>query len=1193
MLAWRYIGLVLLLQCLFWSSSLLAAEREQVTLPRFPSLSPDGGTIVFSWHGNLWRVPVTGGDAQPLTRHRFDDLHSSWSPDGQWLVFTSMRDGYLNLWRMRPDGSGLSQLTHSDRHIRHPAYQQDTNGTQVILFSSLLEADVYRDERAYVIGESGGEPRRLHDAFGSEPRLSPDGQRLLFTRGGYYHGWHRRGYRGPDSMNVWLHDRRTGTYEALTERTGDDGSARWLNDEQILFLSDRSTGRVNLYRKDLSSDIDEAVPLTAFEDRDVQSYDVSLDGRIAIVHVWDRLYRLDLSEAESAPVALSIRASDDAHDEYQLLRIDREVTEAQMSPDGQVMAYVAHGRIYVRHMEQHSVARSVTPETHARHRDLQWAPDGTRLYFVSDADGTESIYEARVRLTRRELAEQSGQPSAASTEITFASDDSAQESAPLQPMIANQAGPPGGDRGVYVAAEDPEDPFAPVDPGLPAEPPIDPEPAAPPLLVEPLPLVPTAPVVTEEPSEPAPQAEPKRPRSGPLDPSRWHDAVRFSVHPVVQSRYNDRSVSPSPDGRQLAFRRGRGDLMVLDLRNGRERQLVAGWDSNLHWRWSPDSRYIAYVQNDLNFSANIFLVPADASHAPVNVTRHPRNDLNPRWSADGRKLTFLSNRSGNSYDVYRVYLDPELARYGERQRHTYYREARERAQRARPLPVDRAAEQNSAAFRLTAADLESAWRRTAAVTSHPANQSQNEMTPGGDRYLFNAGAEGLVIMNWDGSERRRLGSAANVQHVNLTGDRAVYINSGRVGVINLSNGNHQHPDISDQIRIDLREQALQKYREVSRVIREGFYRDDMKGLDWDALVADYEVLIRSARTSSEFSDIVNRLLGELSASHTGISNPGLASGLRQPSGRLGVDYQPVALSGGQLGFRVTSVLPGGPAEQADAIRLQEGDIITEVESRPFFSNDTLQERLRGTVGQEVLMSFVRREGRRSVEYQSLITPIDYAGMARLKYDAFRAESEALVHELSAGRIGYIHIQAMNQASLEAFQSDLYAAAFGREGLIIDVRNNGGGHTTDRILTSIMAPDHAYTLPAGADPTLTGHYPQDRLDAPRYTLKMNMLVNEKSYSNAEILAHAFSTLDRGTLVGQQTYGGVISTGSYPLVDGATVRRPFRGWYLQDGTDMEHQGAVPDLLVPQRPEDEVAGRDRQLERAVEDLLSRLDD
>jgi tricorn protease len=101
----------------------------------------------------------------------------------------------------------------------------------------------------------------------------------------------------------------------------------------------------------------------------------------------------------------------------------------------------------------------------------------------------------------------------------------------------------------------------------------------------------------------------------------------------------------------------------------------------------------------------------------------------------------------------------------------------------------------------------------------------------------------------------------------------------------------------------------------------------------------------------------------------------------------------------------------------------------------------------------------------------------------------------------------------------------------------------------------------------------------------------MLCNEKSFSNAEIVSHAFKTLGRGPLVGQKTYGGVISTGAFSLVDGTTVRQPFRGWYLPDGRDMENNGAEPDILVPQTPKDESAGVDRQLEAAVAALLERI--
>jgi tricorn protease len=180
---------------------------------------------------------------------------------------------------------------------------------------------------------------------------------------------------------------------------------------------------------------------------------------------------------------------------------------------------------------------------------------------------------------------------------------------------------------------------------------------------------------------------------------------------------------------------------------------------------------------------------------------------------------------------------------------------------------------------------------------------------------------------------------------------------------------------------------------------------------------------------------------------------------------------------------------------------------------------------------------------------------------------------------------------MDQPSLDDYERDLYAAAHGKDGLIIDVRNNGGGWTADRLLSSIMVQPHAYTIPRGGDPARKWHYPVDRLFIQRYSLPINMLVNEKSFSNAEITAHAFRTLKRGTLVGQQSYGGVISTGSESLIDGTTVRTPGRGWYLPDGTDMEMHGAMPDIVVPQTPEDESTSHDTQLETAVADLMKRL--
>jgi tricorn protease len=269
-----------------------------------------------------------------------------------------------------------------------------------------------------------------------------------------------------------------------------------------------------------------------------------------------------------------------------------------------------------------------------------------------------------------------------------------------------------------------------------------------------------------------------------------------------------------------------------------------------------------------------------------------------------------------------------------------------------------------------------------------------------------------------------------------------------------------------------------------------------------------------------------------------------------------------------------------------------GDVITAIDSTPFSSADTIESRLTGRINEEILLTVRRKLGDgEPTSFDVLTTPVGWNEERQLKYRALRRRRAELVSEWTNGRVGYIHIQAMGQEALDVFERDLFAAAEGKDGLIIDVRDNGGGWTTDRLLSSIMVQPHAYTIPRGADAGDTGHYPQDRLFIQRYSLPINMMCNENSYSNAEIISHAFKTLKRGTLVGTETFGAVISTGGTALIDGTFVRLPFRGWFLLDGTDMEDAGAVPDIIVEQTPDAEASGDDVQLRAAVDDLLKRL--
>ena len=1258
-----------------------AVADTDVTLPRYPAVSPDGEHVVFSWRGDLWKVSTDGGRAMRLTSHPADETRAVWSPDGRHLAFMSNRDGYGNIWRMRADGSDIRRVTDLDRTCTVTDWAE-VDGEERILFHAVLEADVYREFRPYHVSPEGGPVERVHDAFGSQPRVAPDGRRILFARGGYYDGWERRHYRGAENQDLWIFDPADGSFTRLTEWEGNDGKSQWASNSSVLYLSDRADRTVNLFRRRIDQPEDRATRITRFDGRDIHDWTLSRDGSTAILMSWDSLYRLDLDRPGATPREIKITAIQDSRDTQEFVSVGTNVTDAALSPDGTVMAMVAYGEIWVREMGDDGRARRVT-RSHAREDGVAWSPDGLHLYFTSDRDGTESIYRASVARTRGEVKD--AFDTALGRETEEAEEPAAEpapEPAAAEPVAASPADPVSGEwRGQVVlpdvgdvefvmdlALEDGGRVTGTLDAGESGTGTIrgryDAESGDVTLTItlgdgmtiglqariaessmngtalyagRPVEVRATrtlapsgggaVPPPASEPAggdDPAEQDEDakddeKEEQDPALDPGRWRDAIEFTIEPVVARLSNDRDPMPSPDGLHLLFRGIRGNLHLKDLATGEITTLLEHWDRGVDPVWSPCSRYVAWSVNDLNFNADIWIHELGSDEPPVNVTRHPDNDGSPSFSADGRLMAFVSERVDEEFDVWVVALDESIEALRGPDLEAYWEEARKAARARKPLePMtieDRAAKAAEAAAKaeedegaeaderpFTRDDLESAYLRLRRLTSLEGNESQAMIIPSGERIVFSASglAAGLHSVKWNGSDRQSLGGWGRIVAPTLTGDRLVVLSGGQAQTVPPTGGRRETASFRDRILVDLEQQASQKFLEAARALGEGFYHPEMNGVNWARLTREYHELARGAFTSDEFNWVANRFIGELNASHMGIRAPGdVETPLRELRGRLGVTTRVVDDGAGR---EVVSIMPRSPAALGE-MAMRVGDVIVAIEGEPIGPRDTIEGRLRGRVGEETIVT-VRRtlseedsEARagETVRLDLLLTPTSAGAIRGLGYDAWVAERKRLVEEWSDGRLGYIHIQGMNQPSLDVFERDLFAAAEGKEGLIVDVRDNGGGWTTDRLLSSIMVQSHSWTLPRGADWDTEGrYYPQDRLFIQRYIQPMNLLCNEKSYSNAEIISHAFKTLDRGTLVGQQTHGSVISTGGTRLIDGTSVRMPFRGWFIDDGTgrDMELNGAMPDIVVPQTPQDEVRGEDAQLRAAVEDLLGRLE-
>ncbi len=277
------------------------------------------------------------------------------------------------------------------------------------------------------------------------------------------------------------------------------------------------------------------------------------------------------------------------------------------------------------------------------------------------------------------------------------------------------------------------------------------------------------------------------------------------------------------------------------------------------------------------------------------------------------------------------------------------------------------------------------------------------------------------------------------------------------------------------------------------------------------------------------------------------------------------------------GLKVRDVLPGGPAEQKKS-HIEAGEVVLSVDGKDVNPKTDLTEVLNGPASRDVVLKVRGADGK---EREVTLRPISYVQARSLLYDKWLADNRKAVERLSDGKLGYVHISAMAMPSFYKFEEELYAVGYGKEGLVIDVRENGGGSTADHLLTALTQPVHAVAVPRGGGPG----YPSDRTVYTNWNKPIVVLCNQNSFSNAEIFSHAIKTLKRGRLVGVPTAGGVVSTGAAPVMDVGMIRLPFRGWFLRDdGQDMELNGAVPDQIVWPGLEEMPRGKDVQLETAV---------
>ena len=386
-----------------------------------------------------------------------------------------------------------------------------------------------------------------------------------------------------------------------------------------------------------------------------------------------------------------------------------------------------------------------------------------------------------------------------------------------------------------------------------------------------------------------------------------------------------------------------------------------------------------------------------------------------------------------------------------------------------------------------------------------------------------------------------------------------------------------------RVIVDPGDEWIQMYEEAARLIRRHFWVQDMAGIDWDAVVARYRPLAERVATRTELHDLIWELHGELGTSHAYVlpDLPGAPSAERM--GHLGVDLRRDI--DGQ--WRITGVPTAEPSvpgsrSPLESVGVQVGDAVESIDGRPVDPVIGPGPLLVGAARKLVEVGLRNAAGLRRAEAVTLL-----ADERPLRYHAWVAANRTTVRARTSGRVGYLHVPDMVPPGWGELHRDLRIES-GLDGLLCDFRGNRGGHTSQLVLERLSGVISAWENPRGFD---ASPYP---VDAPRGPIVG--LCDQHAGSDGDIVSIGFRQRNLGPLVGTRTWGGVIGIDlRYRLADGTMVTQPRYAMWFEGGAGwtVENYGVAPDVEVAIAPQDWAAGRDPQLEKAIELVLAALEE
>ncbi len=618
---------------------------------------------------------------------------------------------------------------------------------------------------------------------------------------------------------------------------------------------------------------------------------------------------------------------------------------------------------------------------------------------------------------------------------------------------------------------------------------------------------------------------------------------------------------------------------------------------------SPDGQWILFEQPNEIYDDTLFVANVNTGETR-QISHMFGSCTSASFTRDGKRVVFACDQEGN-FDIYALDLVTPPVEFKEDKLDKLFKDPakpaggsddkKEEPKGEEPKPEEPKKEEPKKPVAKkppeTKIDFEGLKRRVRRITSLDGNEFNPICLDDGKTFYFLAAVQGqsnlwkLTIDPDKGPDLKQVTqSRSQKSRLKLSADEKSlwYLDGGTITCMQLQSGKNTTYAFNVEQRRLTRELRAESMSEARWIMGCYFYDKRHHGQNWDALCERYNQALDATSTGDEFGAVMNELLGELNSSHQGFyAADERSDGISESCGYLGARFDALALARGE--YRIIEILKGGPLDIPEGP--QPGILLVGINGKPLGKGGVLARELLGTVGRKTVLHLNDKtvfDGARELA----VKPVPRGAEAQLHYERWVDAQRAMVHKLSNGRLGYVHIEGMDDPSLRHFKHHLGNDAIGKDGLVIDVRYNGGGYTAVDVLEILIKRPWLKRQAPGFSEVSENAYRSITLEKASI-----LLINQDSFSNAEILAEGFRRLGIGKIVGVDTAGGVIGTGQFRLIDGSSMRLPGTGAFTVDGENLENNGRKPDIFVQNNPEDIDNGIDRQTEAAVKALLDQI--